>query len=87
MCYVWASRTYKETIFKDPKWKIVKTVVLENGSKNLKTWREERVNIVDDYKKAFGKNPPSLAKIAIMNDSNNTKEQAISYFDYIEVFK
>lgn len=86
LCYVWASRTYKETIFKDPKWKIVKTIVLENA-KNLKTWREERVNIVDDYKKAFGKNPPFMARIAIMNDSNNTKEQAVSYFDYIEVFR
>ena len=87
LCYVWASRPYKEIIIKDPKWKIIKTIVLEQGTENVCKWREARVNILNDYKKAFGKNPPSHAQIAIMNDSNNTGEQSVSYFDYIEVFR
>ena len=39
----------------------------------------------DDYRKAFGKDPPKTASIAIMNDSDNTGEAAVSYVEFIEV--
>ncbi len=87
LCYAWASRTYKENIFKDPKWKIVKTIILESGPANVGTWREATVHIVDDYRKAFRKAPPRRARLVLMNDSNNTGEQAVSYFDVVEVYR
>jgi Ca2+-binding EF-hand superfamily protein len=40
---------------------------------------------VDDYQKAFGSKPPSRARIAIMNDSDNTGESSISFMEYLEV--
>jgi len=51
------------------------------------TWVDEEVNILDDYNKAFGKSPPSTASIAIMNDSDNTGEDSVSYIDFIEVYR
>jgi hypothetical protein len=31
--------------------------------------------------------PPATASIAIMSDSDNTGEQAVSYIDYIKVYR
>jgi hypothetical protein len=63
------------------------TIITENGRSAIGMWVEETVNILDDYRAAFGKEPPPTAGIAIMNDSDNTGEMAVSYVDYIEVFK
>jgi Ca2+-binding EF-hand superfamily protein len=51
------------------------------------TWQAEEVNILSDYKKAFGTSPPELASLAIMNDSDNTGQASVSYLDFIEVFR
>ena len=50
-------------------------------------WIVEKENIIEAYKKAFGENPPSMATIGFMNDSDNTKESAISFLDYIQVYE
>lgn len=62
-------------------------IVLQAGDANAGKWIEQEINIVDDYLRAFGKNPPAIASLAIMNDSDNTGESATSYVDYIEVFR
>lgn len=87
LCYAWASRAYKKRAFRDPKWKIVQTVILEHGAERVGTWREATVNAMEDYQRAFRKSPPARARIAIMNDSNNTGEASISYFTSLEVFR
>ena len=35
--------------------------------------------------KAFRENPPAVASIAIMNDSDNTKEKSVSFIDYLKI--
>jgi hypothetical protein len=37
--------------------------------------------------KAFGIKPPARARIAVMNDSDNTGESSISSMEHIEVFR
>ena len=51
------------------------------------TWQDEQVDIVKDYREAFRSDPPAKARIAVMNDSDNTGESAVSWVEYIEVFK
>lgn len=46
----------------------------------INTWIEEERNIYQDYIRAFGKKPPMISGIAIMTDSDNTGEQAVSYY-------
>ncbi len=48
---------------------------------------EESVNVLEDYRKAFGKELPATAGIAVMSDSDNTKTSAEAYLDFIEVEK
>jgi hypothetical protein len=85
--YVWASKEHKERIMKSPFTSKVKIVVLEQGSLNVGRWEDENINIVDDYRKAFGKEPPPVADIAVMNDSDNTGESSVSFLEYIEVYR
>jgi hypothetical protein len=46
----------------------------------LNNWVEEVRNIYQDYKKAYGEEPPLISGVVIMTDSDNTKESAISFF-------
>jgi hypothetical protein len=85
--YVWTGQEIAERIITSPYTDRAKIVILEKGRNNIGNWVEETVNILDDYRKAFGKDPPQTAGIAIMNDSDDTGEMAVSYVEYIEVFK
>ncbi len=85
--YVWANKAYDRTIVTSPYTERSKMVLLQKGNRDVGTWQDEQVNIVEDYQKAFGRKPPPRAKIAIMNDSDNTGEHSVSYVAYIEVFR
>jgi len=83
--YIWASREEEQGIHTSPYTDRARLLVLRAGSFAVGEWLEETVNILDDYRKAFGAEPPASASIAIMNDSDNTGEAATSYMDYILV--
>ena len=57
------------------------------GNKNVGTWQIEEVHIVNDYEKALRTDPPPIASLAIMNDSDNTGERAVSSVDYIQIYR
>jgi hypothetical protein len=87
MNYVWTGHEIPERIITSPYTDKAKMIILEQGRNKLGMWVDETVNILEDYRKAFGKDPPATAGIAVMNDSDNTGESAVSYLEYIEVFK
>jgi Ca2+-binding EF-hand superfamily protein len=62
-------------------------IVLQKGKRNLGRWIVEERNILDDYRRAFGADPPAMATLGIMNDSDNTKEASVSYVGFIEVYR
>jgi len=83
--YIWANRKEETGIVTNPFAAEAKMVILEAGHKKAGQWVEEDVNIPGDYRKAFGTDPPAIARIAVMNDSDNTGESSVSFIDYIEV--
>ena len=85
--YVWANREDLETIVTSPYTAKAKMIFLEKGASKIRTWRDEEVDILADYQKAFGVKPPPRARIAVMNDSDDTGESSTSYMEFIEVFK
>ncbi len=87
LSYVWSSRKTTERILSSPYTGKAKIVVLRAGPEEVGTWQEETVNMLEDYRKAFGTDPPAGARIANMNDSDNTGESSVSWVDYIEVYK
>ena len=46
----------------------------------LNQWLSEERNIYEDYKKAFGQEPPMISGVAIMTDTDNTGETATAYY-------
>ena len=83
--YVWTGRNMTERFIVSPYTDKARMVVLEQGKGRLGQWVEESVDMVDDYRQAFGKEPPPIAGIAVMSDSDNTGTQAEAYLDYIEI--
>ena len=61
-------------------------IVTQSESANLKKWMTEERNVYEDYKRAFGQEPPDISGVAIMTDTDNTNESAVAYFGDI-VFK
>ncbi len=85
--YIWANLLHEDTVITSRYTDRSKMILLQKGKKNLGKWVVQDVNIIEDYQKAFGKKPPHIGSIAIMNDSDNTGESSISYMDYIEVYR
>jgi len=85
--YIWANKSHEERILTNTYTSEAKMIVLQTGEVNAGKWIEQEVDIIDDYHKAFGEDPPSIASLAIMNDSDNTGESAVSYIDYIDIYR
>jgi hypothetical protein len=87
LSYVWSSKDDPETFLVSPYTEKAMMVLLEKGPAKVGTWVDEEIDILADYQKAFKTQPPARARIAIMNDSDNTGESSVSYMEYLEVFK
>lgn len=83
--YVWANRRHPGTVYASPYTDRARLIILRAGQKDTGEWVEEKVNIIEDYEKAFGGMPPETAALAIMNDSDDTGEASVSYMDWIHV--
>ncbi len=85
--YIWANKKHEEPIITNPYSARSKMIPLQHGEKRIGTWVSQEVDILEDYKRAFGERPPSTASIAIMNDSDNTGERSTSYLDFLEIYR
>ncbi len=83
--YIWANKRHKEAVLENKYTSRAQMIPFGQGKEGLGQWIEVEVNMVDDYERAFEKRPPAVARIAIMNDSDNTGEKAVSLVDYLEV--
>jgi len=78
--YVWETKTPVGAIIDNAYTDFVKMVVVESGPQKVGTWVDESRNIYEDYKKAFGEEPPMINGVAIMSDTDNTKERVTAYY-------
>lgn len=78
--YIWETKTPVGTILENAYTDFAMMVVVESGAQKVGTWVDEERNIYDDYRKAFGEEPPMINGVAIMTDTDNTKEQATAYY-------
>jgi hypothetical protein len=83
--YIWANKKYPERFLPNPFTAKTQMVLQQKGAERTGTWIEEKVNALEDYRRAFGVDPPKEASIAVMSDADNTGEKAAGYIDYIEV--
>jgi hypothetical protein len=84
--YIWANRQRgPEPI---PNAYTAKAVMIPlRGPDDTGQWHVETANVLADYRRAFGGDPPPEAGLAVMNDGDDTGEGSVSYIDYIEVYR
>ncbi len=78
--YIWESKAPVGTIVPNPYTDRVKMIVVESGEAKLNQWVNEERNLYQDYKNAFGEEPPMISGIAIMTDTDNTGESTTAYY-------
>lgn len=84
--YIWESKSPVGTMVPNPYTDRVTMFVIESGAAKLNQWVNEDRNVYEDYKKAFGEEPPMISGVAIMTDTDNTGESTTAYYGDI-VFK
>lgn len=83
--YVWSSHLPKETMLPNAYTKSARIVVVESGEDHVKQWMSESRNIVEDFRRCFGEEPPRLGAVAIMTDTDNTGEEALAWYGDISL--
>lgn len=78
--YVWETKAPIGVILDNAYTDFVKIIVVQSGPNRVGLWIDETRNIYDDYKMAFGEEPPMINGVAIMSDTDNTKERAVAYY-------
>jgi hypothetical protein len=78
--YVWDNRLPPGTVLDNAYTDRSKMIVLQSGATRVGEWVEESRDVYADYQRAFGREPPRLAGIAVMSDTDNTGERAIAWY-------
>ncbi|MCK4485798.1 MAG: DUF3047 domain-containing protein [Desulfobacterales bacterium] len=85
--YVWSASLPIGTTTESPYNSKTKIVVLRNQSSPLRTWVSEKVNVYEDYKRLFGREPEHVKAIGLMSDSDNTESEAKAHYKRISISK
>ncbi len=78
--YIWESKAPLGTIAPNPYTDRARMIVVESGPSRIGEWIAEERNVYDDYRKAFGSEPPRISGVAIMTDTDDTAEKATAYY-------
>lgn len=80
IAYVWANRAAVGSIHPNPYTDRVQMIVVESGSALLDQWQMYRRNLVEDFRRAFGTDPPRISGVAVMTDTDNTGESVTAWY-------
>jgi hypothetical protein len=79
--YVWESRLPVGTALDNAYTGRAKIIVARSGAADVGRWVTERHDIYEDYRRIVGGEPPRIAGIALMTDTDDTGERAVAYYD------
>ncbi len=83
--YIWANRLPRGSFLPNPYFGNAVMLAVESGGERVGLWRQERRNVLEDYRAIFGEAPPQVGAIAIMTDTDNTGESARAFYDDIRI--
>lgn len=81
--YVWSSGHPVGTTTQNAFTEWVVMISVQSGEDRTEEWVQHRVNLFEDYKKAFGEAPGKITGIAIMTDTDNTGAKAETRYKQI----
>lgn len=83
LTYAWDGRYPVGSVFDNPYSGKAKVIVVESGSEKAGRWISESRNVLEDYRRAYGEDPPEAVSISLMTDSDNTSDSAVAWYDDI----
>ena len=81
--YIWANRLPEGAAIDNAFTDRAKMIAVQSGPQEIGRWLSEERNLVEDYRRLFGQEPPRIAGVALMTDTDNTGESAVAYYDDI----
>lgn len=83
--YIWANKLPKEAFLPNAFTGNAVMLAVESGPVRVGEWIGERRNIIADYRRLFGEEPPAVGAIAIMTDTDQTGSAATAWFDDLRI--
>lgn len=78
--YVWAARMPKDSFAPSPYTANNVIVAVESGDEKAGQWVTEERNIYEDYRNIFGEEPPKIGAVAVMTDTDDTKDEVTAWY-------
>jgi hypothetical protein len=85
LSYVWDGKAPVGTTVPNSFTERVRMIVVESGPARLGQWVAHERDIYDDYRNAFGEEPPRISGVAIMTDSDGTRESVVAWYGDISL--
>jgi hypothetical protein len=84
LCYYWETEPKNNGMTgTSAAWSKAKIIVLQAGTEKLNQWVPEKRNVYEDYKRLFGKEPPSAGGVGFYINSQHTRSEAESHLGEI----
>lgn len=83
--YIWANKLEIDSVVPNAFSDKTRMIAVDSGPEKTGRWVLQHRNIMDDYKQAFGREPPEIVGIGIMSDSDNTGESATAWYGDISL--
>ncbi|MBW1988693.1 MAG: DUF3047 domain-containing protein [Deltaproteobacteria bacterium] len=81
--YIWANKLEKGAVVKNAYTSNAMMIAVQSGNENAGRWVQEKRNLVEDYRRAFGEDPPGAGAVAVMTDTDDTGESATAWYGRI----
>ena len=78
--YVWASKMARCSSSPSPYTSNSIIIAVESGDEKAGTWVTEERNVYEDYRKAFGEEPPKIGAVAVMSDTDDTRDEVTAWY-------
>jgi len=79
--YIWDNRLPVGATLDNAYTDRAKMVVVRSGGAEAGRWLTETRNVLEDYRRLFGGDPPPVAGVAVMTDTDDTGERAVAWYD------
>lgn len=80
LCYVWDGRAASGTRAWSAYTDRVRMIAVDGAGSVPGSWRAASRNVADDFREAFGEDPPAITGIVVASDTDNTAGRALGYF-------
>jgi hypothetical protein len=79
LAYVWANRHHDSAYIEGAYTHKLRSIILDEGDRYVGQWRSHTLNIYDDFKRIYGAEPPKIATLGILSDTDNTKGNVLAW--------